>query len=105
MHICDTRVWMFVIDVFRRKKYTQGKNMTLARLNFLCRSIISRGISVSNAEAVNDGKHVAQMYGQQYRESQSKHKQTISGNVILVNYYTQRQESPGNCYQSHDRGV
>jgi len=63
------------------------------------------GISVSNAEAVNDGKHVAQMFGQEYRESQSKHQQNISGNVILVNYYTQRQESPGNCYQSHDRGV
>jgi hypothetical protein len=41
------------------------------------------GISVSNAEAVNDGKHVAQMYWQEYGESQSKHKQTISGNVIL----------------------
>ena len=63
------------------------------------------GISLSNAKAIVAGKHAAKMYREKYRESPSKHNQTISGNVILVNYYTQRQESPGNCYQSHDRGV
>jgi len=48
------------------------------------------GISISKADAILAGKHAAKMYREKYKESPSKHNQTIGGNVILVNSYTQQ---------------
>jgi len=46
------------------------------------------GFSISNAKAILAGKYAAKMYREKYKESPSKHHQTIGGNVILVNSYT-----------------
>jgi len=51
---------------------------------------LEMGLSLSNAKAAAVGKHVAKMYRDRHGESPSKHHQTISGNVILVNSYTLR---------------
>jgi len=48
------------------------------------------GISLANSKATAAGKHAAAAYRQIYGESPSKHNQTIGGNVILVNSYTQK---------------
>ena len=48
------------------------------------------GISMPNSKATTAGKHAAAAYRQKYGESPSKHNQTIGGNVILVNSYTQK---------------
>jgi len=48
------------------------------------------GISLANSKATAAGKHAAAAYRQTYGESPSKHNQTIGGNVILVNSYTQK---------------
>jgi len=51
---------------------------------------LEMGLSLSNAKATAVGKYVAKMYRDRHGESPSKHHQTISGNVILVNSYTLR---------------
>jgi len=48
------------------------------------------GMSLPNSKATMAGKHAAAAYRQRYGESPSKHNQTIGGNVILVNSYTQK---------------
>jgi hypothetical protein len=48
------------------------------------------GILLPNSKATMAGKHAAAAYRQRYGESPSKHNQTIGGNVILVNSYTQK---------------
>jgi hypothetical protein len=48
------------------------------------------GLSISNAQAKKAGKIAAATYKERYQESPSKHHQTVGGNVILVNSYTQK---------------
>ena len=48
------------------------------------------GISLPNAKAKAAGKIAVAAYKEKYNEPPSKHNQTIGGNVILVNSYTQR---------------
>jgi len=48
------------------------------------------GISLPNGKAKAAGKIAVAAYKEKYNEPPSKHNQTIGGNVILVNSYTQR---------------
>jgi len=48
------------------------------------------GLSISNGQAKKAGKIAAAAYLERYQESPSKHHQTVGGNVILVNSYTQK---------------
>jgi hypothetical protein len=48
------------------------------------------GLSISNAKAKAAGKIAVAAYKEKYKEPPSKHNQTIGGNVMLVNSYTQR---------------
>jgi hypothetical protein len=48
------------------------------------------GLSISNAKAQAAGKIAVAAYKQKYKKPPSKHNQTIGGNVMLVNSYTQR---------------
>jgi len=48
------------------------------------------GVSLPNGKDKTAGKHAAKLFRDKYGISPSKHHQTIGGNVILVNSYTQR---------------
>ena len=48
------------------------------------------GLSISNAQAKKAGKTAAATYKERYQEPPSKHHQTVGGNVILVNSYTEK---------------
>ena len=63
---------------------TQSESISIGTVAF------EMGSSLSNAKATTAGKHAAAAYRQKYGESPPKHNQTIGGNVILVNSYTQK---------------
>ena len=48
------------------------------------------GVSLANGKDKTAGKHAAKLYRDKYGSSPSKHHQTVGGNVIFVNSYTQR---------------
>jgi len=48
------------------------------------------GVSLRNGKDKTAGKHAAKLYRDKYGSSPSKHNQTIGGNVVLVNSYTER---------------